>query len=662
MNTSNSMELLSTGNEFIAIPYISASNAGIRNISFMYTGFRACIELHGSEDFPFLQPFVEINSHNLFDGEVEVEQISYWIPHFRVLASGIEASAFVFAPLDRRGFACKLKIRCVDANDSQSSPIKIRAGWRGCWQRTHHAAKLAKLMAGVKHAYISSCQIGVPVIEYRGHTPLFAMALVPEDVMRSKIWGAKNKVEITEWPGESIIASPGEPAYYEVADEYTPTPGEEKDINLYVGIGLEEVSAIASAQELRLQGCDRMLASLKTWLDSRTIDCDVPHLKRLININSFYNYFFSQATTLDTEELVSVTARSSRNEHCAEYQDTQAMLWSFPAILQVDWTQARKLIIYAFTVQLPNVGCKSRYMNGIVLEPGMQLDQLCAPIKALHLYVQLTNDISILFDRRVQSGINTIQQTLAAQRHPEVALFETLLLPSGEPSKYPYVCYSNIFVWRILRDLAWLYDRIRDLDRSIEAESLAEKVKAAIMAHFIVPGPMGAMFALGTDLQGNYELGDDPIGSLQLATHHGFCRPDDPVYRNTVAWINSEHNPRFVRGSDTKIYTESVYSSASLVRVINDLLTGRVEPALDFLSRVSLDDGVACEMVDCETGKVARGPAYACLAGLLSFALRTTLGLPVPDAAVAPQRRRPSEALYQPPPPEASQVTRKARL
>ncbi len=304
-------------------------------------------------------------------------------------------------------------------------------------------------------------------------------------------------------------------------------------------------------------------------------------------------------------------------------------------------------------------------MNGIVLEPVMQLDNLCAPIKALHLYVQLTNDLSILFERRVQSGVNAIQQTLAAQRHPEVALFETLLLPSGKHSKYPYVCYSNILVWRILLDLAWLYNRIRDFDRSMEAESLADKVKAAIISHFIVPGPMGEMFALGVDLQGNYELGDDPVGSIQLAMFHGFCRPEDPVYRNTVAWIHSEHNPHF--SSESALGTPETSlafadGNIHLIRIINDLLTDRSDHALEFLNRASLDDGIACETVDHVTGRVARGPAYACMAGLLSFALKTALGLQVQEVIATPQKRHSGEALYQPPPPEASQVTRKARL
>ena len=130
------------------------------------------------------------------------------------------------------------------------------------------------------------------------------------------------------------------------------------------------------------------------------------------------------------------------------------MLFTLPAVLQVNWAHARQMLIYTFTRQLANVGLHSRFIDGIVLEPGLQLDHLCAPVKALHDYVQLTDDMSVLFDRRVQSGVNTIQQILAAQRHADTVLFETLLLPSGEPSRYPYVCYSKVMVWRVLRDAA----------------------------------------------------------------------------------------------------------------------------------------------------------------------------------------------------------------
>ncbi len=648
---------MSTGNEFIAIPDVSRASAGVRTISFMYTAFRACIEVRGSADLPLIRPVVEVGGDDLFSEGVEAELTSYWIPNLRASRAGLEASTVIFAPLERRGFACVLTV----TNSSQQE-TRVKAGWRGCWESTYHTARLAKMMAGMKHASISSWQPGVPVIEYRGHTPLFAIALLSEEITNCRMWGGEGPEQLTGWTGGSITARAGAPVYHELANEYVLAPGESRVIPVYVGVGLEEVSAVASAHELKLQGWDRMLLSLRSWLDTRTIKCDDAYFERLINTNSFYNYFFSQAIALDTEELVLTTARSSRNEYCAAYRDRHAMLWSLPAILQIDWAQARKVLIHAFTVQMPNVGVHSRYINGIVLEPGLQLDQVCAPLRALHSYVSTTNDLSVLYDRRVQTGVNTMRQTLTAQGHPEVALFETLLLPSGEPSRYPYVCYSNILVWRALRDIAWLYDRIRDTDRAIEADVLAERVKAAIQTHFVVDGPFGPMYAQSVDLHGNYEVGDDPTGSIQLAAYHGFCSQDDPVYRSTVRWIHSEHNPRSGCGLPFASPFACREAGPSVVGAVNDLLTGRVEQALDFLRRAPLDCGIACEAVEASSGRAIGGGDFASCAGYLAFGLRMALNLPLPEVAAAPAQHRLSEALYQPPPPEASQVSRKARL
>ncbi len=127
-----------------------------------------------------------------------------------------------------------------------------------------------------------------------------------------------------------------------------------------------------------------------------------------MNVNSFYNYFYAQATTLDTEELVLTSARSLESDLCGVYRDRDAMRWSLPAVLQINWAQARKMLIYAFTTQLGNVGTQSRFIDGIGLEPGLALDQLCAPVRALQMYLEITGDMSILFDRRVQTGVNTI--------------------------------------------------------------------------------------------------------------------------------------------------------------------------------------------------------------------------------------------------------------
>ncbi|MCE5313647.1 MAG: glycoside hydrolase family 125 protein [Armatimonadota bacterium] len=652
----SSIKRLSTGNEYVSIPDINTANGGIQCIGFVHRAFRASIELHGSKEAPLLKPLVEVDGEDLFEGGMRHDLLSFWIPSFEVASPRLKATSTVFAPLERRGFACVLTLQ-----NTSDSVLTVRAGWKGCWRSSYHSANLSKQMSGTKHASISSWRPGVPIIEFRGHTPLFAMAMVSHNGVPATITDPDMHLRISEWTGESISAGAGSPIYYEMIDKYTLEPGQKVDVTVYVGIGLEEVSAIASAEELQMQGWDRMLASLRKWLDKHTIECDDTYFKRMINVNSFYNYFFSQATTLDTEELILATARSSRNESCASYWDRDAMRWSLPAVLQMNWEQARKMLIYAFTTQLPNVGIRSRFIDGIVLEPGLQLDQLCAPIRALDMYVEVTGDMSILFDRRVQAGVNTIQQILAAQRHPETVLFETLLLPSGEASAYPYVCFSNVLVWRSLVDIGRIYSRIRDIDRAEEANKLAIQVKTAVLDNFIVDGPLGKMYAHEIDLNGNHRLGDDPMGSLQLLSYFGFCTQGDQVYKNTVNWIHSEHNTMSGKGNTFEAPLTQDGSGPSVVGVIIDLLTGRSAQALDFLKRAELDDGIACATVDCETGIARNGMAFASCAGYLAFGLRTALNAVSPQTALIEKKKRPSEALYHPP-PETSHDTRKARM
>ncbi|MGQ9455290.1 MAG: glycoside hydrolase family 125 protein [Armatimonadota bacterium] len=649
---------LNTGNEFVSLPDVLSSNAGVQTVGFVYEAFRACIELHGSEECPLLYPILQVDGADLFEnGNIQSSYLSYWIPEFTISNSLVSVELVVFAPLDRRGFAYATTV-----HNTSASPVKIKLGWHGCWKFTYHAANLSKLMAGAKHACVSNYQLGmkVPVLEYRGHVPLFALAIMPEEPMSVSIGDQTSCSEITELPAD-FKTNPGEPLYYKLMDEFTLAPDEQRSLAVYVGLGLEEISAIATAEEMKLQGWKQMLESLKSWLDARTIECEDDRLKWLVNVNSFYNYFYSQAITLDTEELTVVSARSAKNESCASYRDRDALLWSIPAVLQVNWSQARRMLLHGFTTQLPNVGVRSRYINGVVLEPGMQLDQLCAPIHALRYYVQVTGDMSVLFDQRVQHGINTIQQTLAALRHPKVQLFETLLLPSGKLSKLPYVCYSNVMVWKALKDLEWLYGIIRDFDRSLEAGELADRIQVAVLQNFVVNGPFGKMFAQCIDLEGNYELGDDPAGSLQLLVYYEFCPPNDPVYRATVEWIHSEHNPN-TNGTKSQFPSSCNGKGPSLASIINELLTENSKAAVDFLKTARLDDGIACETIDEASGSALRGKAHASLAGYLAFALSTALQMKLPETAQVSQSQRPSEVLYQPPPPEAGWTPKKARL
>ena len=126
------------------------------------------------------------------------------------------------------------------------------------------------------------------------------------------------------------------------------------------------------------------------WLDARRWPIPDAQLERLYNTNLFFCLFYSAGITLDTEELVLVTSRSPRYYVSAAYWDRDSLLWSFPTVVDADPALARRMLDYVFGRQRRNLGVHSRYIDGTVLEPGFELDELMAPVLALERYVGAT--------------------------------------------------------------------------------------------------------------------------------------------------------------------------------------------------------------------------------------------------------------------------------
>src|SRR5690606_29295504 len=96
------------------------------------------------------------------------------------------------------------------------------------------------------------------------------------------------------------------------------------------------------------------------------------------------------------EQRVLLTSRSPRYYVSAAYWDRDSLLWSLPALLLVEPAVAREALLYAFQVQRRNFGIHSRYIDGVVLEPGLELDEVCAPVLALDHYLAQTGQWDLL--------------------------------------------------------------------------------------------------------------------------------------------------------------------------------------------------------------------------------------------------------------------------
>lgn len=584
-----------TGNEYISLPTIRETDGALEGLSFLHMGAKGMIEMCGSVEKPLLKPFLTVNGAEVPFRELKWYRIHHWIPVFTAKAGDMEIEGLILAPIDERGFGYHLKVK------NNGDYADIRLGLRGTWVETKHSINESKPIEVKKNLYSSGWN-HCSVMDLRPDLSLFAFApIYTENISTCPILSSFEKVE------DEINYCLELPAQI--------AKGETTEVCIWFGLGFEEVAAATSAKELLRQGFGKELEKTKAWLAARERTTDDPILDETLNVNLFFSFFFGGGKTLDTEEFVLVTSRSPRYYVSAAYWDRDSLLWSFPAILLADAETAAEMLRYVFTRQIHNIGIHSRFIDGTLLEPGFELDELCAPIIALFRYVEHTGHTAILQKQWIKDGLEHILKRLRTKRNKDVALYETFLQPTDDLLVYPYLTYDNVLVWYSLRKLAKYYPEYAELEEE------AELVKAAIGKHCIKEKDDKKMFAWSVDLTGNWDIYDEPPGSLLLLPHYGFCTQDDEVWQHTVAIIRRKDYPySFAECPIAEIGCPHA-PHPWVLSISNSLLSGKKESARKHLALCKLDNGIACESVDEYTGESATGDAFATCAGFLAYAI-----------------------------------------
>ena len=588
---------LPTGNEQLSLPKLNEENIGVEDVTFLHMGCKGLIEIRGGESLPLMQPFAEVDGQSFPLKNIRWQRLGFWVPAFTCSAGPIELESSVLAPRGERGFAFQLRLRNSDA-----SPHKVCFGLHGCWGSAWHCVNEDKQITGTQRCHESLWNNSL-IFEMSCGTPLFAFAPMSSD-----------------GSCQSAFAREKDGLHYKLSHLYSFEPGQSREAVIYWGFGYEEVAAATSAKEMLRQGWQQELGRTLQWLTQRSADLKDAKLTALYNTNLFFCIFFSTGVTLDTEEFVMVTSRSPRYYVSAAYWDRDSLLWSFPAILQADAGIARKMLLYVFGRQRRNIGVHSRFIDGTVLEPGFELDELMAPVLALERYVSATDDRFLLQRPEVMQGIEEILEKLAEKRHAHIPLYETFLQPTDDERVHPYLTYDNVLVWRGLRALSKLYPQYAHL----AAE--AEKTREAIYSHCVKTNADGkAYFAWSVDLNGHSDVYDEPPGSLQLLPHLGFCAADDPAYTATVQMIRSPQYQYSFSGCPIAEIGCPHAPHPWLLSIANSLICGRVEHCTSILRRIQMDNLIACESVDEYSGECTTGEAFATCAGFLCYALRLAL-------------------------------------
>lgn len=603
-------DVLATGNEWISLPTIRASDGALTSFNMLSMQKKGLLEVVGAPGQAVLTPSVKVNGKSIEFHNLNWELIEYWIPVAHFNEDGLEISICYCAPPESRAAFLRLTVK---NNRKEKVPVTLglKASWGGLNRVTYTPVRLKGELRMSHAPWVDPAE----VFSYLTNDTEFAWALIyPESTARS-------------------FDSPESPApTLETQREVSLEPGQTAASNYVLGGGLEEFSGPHNAKALRemidREGADSIIQKAAAWCKARTRSTGAADLDFIMNRNFLFTALYAWGRTIDTEELVGVTSRSPRYYVSAAYWDRDSMLWSFPALLDIDHSLAKEALEYALTVQLKNTGTHSRFINGVVLEDGLQLDELVAPLLALSQYFEATNDMEFL--KKHRDALLLLDNRLSKQHDELTGLYSTLQDSQDEFQALPFSTYSNVLSWKVMNETAKLYERLGENKRAETARQNAASLKQAILKHCIAEGAAGAdgpIFANSTDGK-KHQFAEVPPGSLLKLPQLGFLPEDDPVFARTYLWLHSKNhkyshwNKEFGLPGSYRLPITTSWSVADHLR----LDQGR-QKALKILKASNWDAGIISEGLHPDTGQMDyAGRAFATAAGYVADAIYKAFG------------------------------------
>ena len=596
-------DVVPTGNDWIALPSIRASDGSIQTFNVISMRYRGLLEVGGVGDRPLMTPFVEVAGNSQPLSHLQWSLRDYWIPTATMETGGVRVRVTYVAPPTSRAAIVRFQL-----TNLRSVPVRVGTGMDLDWGRTNRVTYSPVPLSGSRTMSPTPIDADMEIFKYNTDDTQMA-------------WGFAYVGSHGDL--RTGTADPGLTASHKAEL----APGQTLDVHFIIGVGLEEYSAAYAMRVLNKRidryGLDGVIAEAADDAHRRTRTTGDPDLDRIMNRNLLFTTYFAWGRAIDTEQFVGMTSRSNRYYVSAAYWDRDAMLWSLPALLDSDPARAANALDYALGTQARNIGVHSRFIDGVVLEDGFELDELAAPILALASYLEKTHDMTML-DRH-RAVIASLLNRLREKRDPATGLFTTFQDAQDEYLKKPFSIYDNVVVWRALRDLSAIAAREHRSGDSASLTAETAKLAAAIHRYGVRDGAEGAngpIFASTVDAAGA-DFVDVPPGSLMKLPALGFIGEDDPLFRRTYAWLHSPHyqysyadQPYGLPGSYRLPFTTS-WEVADHLR----LKAGRAK-ALMILTHSTWDGGIITEGVKADSGiPDNQGLAFATAAGYVAHAI-----------------------------------------
>jgi hypothetical protein len=598
-------DVIATGNEWIALPEIRISDGALVSFNALSMRDRGLLQPLGESGKPVLEPYLAIGNVREPLDALRWSLISYWIPHAEQDRDGLHFTLTYCAPPGYRAAFVRLTI-------------------------TNRRTEAVQATIGLKSSFGSLARVTYVPVVLRGERTIGPAPWVDPGEVYSYITDDTRFAWAIVHPGSKAMITVPPVSVAPQADDaraMTLQPGESAEALYVLAVGIEEFSAAHNARALRemldRHGADALISETAAWCRARTRTTGRVELDQIMNRNLLFTRLYAWGRTIDTEQLVGVTSRSPRYYVSAAYWDRDAMLWSFPGLLDSDPQFAREALAYAMGPQLANAGTHSRFIDGVVLEDGFELDEAAAPLIALTEYLRRTNDLAFLEQHR--DAVRVLRDRLLSRKDDATGLYSSLQDAQDEFQKLPFITYDNVLTWRALADLAVIFERLRDTPSARAIGRQAAALHAAILAHSVatdVPGADGPIFASATDGRQFVET-EIPPGSLMKLPVLGFISEDDPLFVRTYNWLHSAHykysyadRPYGLPGSYRLPFTTSWM-------IADELLLKRArDRAEKILLGSAWDAGIISEGINPDSAVMEPGGgAFATAAGYVAHAI-----------------------------------------
>ena len=598
-------DVIPTGNQWISLPTIRASDGALEDFNVLSMRYRGLLEVKGERGAPALQPYLMVGDKSLLLRNLKWELIEYWIPTAIQTSDGIEVSITYCAPPDSRAALLRFTV-----TNHRTTPVPVTLGLKASGGEVNRVTYTPVNLRGERTMIPAPWQKNMMVFPYITDDTQFAWSL--------SYRGSES----------SLLAPPFRLATgLDAQRTKTLEPGETLETHYVIGVGIEEYSASQSGAALEEMidrvGLDSIIGETAAWCRTRTRTTGQPDLDLLMNRNFLFTALYAWGRTIDTEQLVGVTSRSDRYYVSAAYWDRDAMLWSFPGLLDIDPALAREALEYAFTVQLRNVGTHSRFIDGTVLEDGLELDEVVAPIIALGAYAERTGDQSVL--ATYAPALNHVRQVLQSRFDVETRLYTTLQDAQDEYRKQQFSTYDNVLVWKAMLEIAKFATYSKDAKTADEMNARATSLRKAILENCIKTGAAGttdSIFVSATDGKSPI-FADVPPGSLFKLPALGFIPESDPLFVRTYEWL---HSNKYVYSNVGLPYGlpgsyRVPFTTAWAVADHLSLKSGQNQ-ALKILRSSPWDGGIITEGVNPTSGAAdSAGRAFATAAGYVAHTI-----------------------------------------